>query len=119
MGRTRHPSQNPNPSKNRQRASYRAYETQVNIYGKDYQAKLKRAGCFVMITNIDETEKPAREILKAYKGQYGVEKNFSFLKEPLIANDTFLKKPSRIDVLTFIAVSEPDDMEPDPAGAPE
>lgn len=25
-------------------------------------------------------------------GQYGVEKNFSFLKEPLIANDTFLKK---------------------------
>ena len=41
-------------------------------------------------------------MLKTYKEQYGVEQNFSFLKEPLIANDTFLKKASRIDALTFI-----------------
>ncbi len=66
------------------------------------EAELKKAGCFVMITNLAETEKNSSEILKTYKSQYGVEQNFSFLKEPLIANDTFLKNPSRIDALTFI-----------------
>ena len=64
--------------------------------------KIKMAGCFVMISNIPKDKMPAREVLKTYKEQYGVEQNFSFLKEPLIANDTFLKKPSRIDALTFI-----------------
>ncbi len=67
-----------------------------------YNARLKRAGCFVMISNVPESKMTGKEVLKAYKQQYGVEKNFSFLKEPLIANDTFLKKPSRIDALTFI-----------------
>ena len=67
-----------------------------------HQAKLTRAGCFVMITNIPLEKQPSHEILKAYKNQYGVEQNFSFLKEPLIANDTFLKNPERIDALTFI-----------------
>jgi len=67
-----------------------------------YEQKLKKAGCFVMITNTAKDKMPAREVLRTYKQQYGVEKNFSFLKEPLIANDTFLKKPSRIDALTFI-----------------
>jgi len=65
-------------------------------------SELKKAGCFVMITNLTEAEKSSTEILKTYKSQYGVEQNFSFLKEPLIVNDTFLKKPSRIDALTFI-----------------
>ncbi len=67
-----------------------------------YKQKLKKAGCFVMITNTAKDKMSASEVLKTYKEQYGVEKNFSFLKEPLIANDTFLKKPSRIDALTFI-----------------
>jgi len=67
-----------------------------------YDAKLKRAGCFVMISNISTQKMSAGEVLKTYKEQYGVEQNFSFLKEPLIANDTFLKTPSRIDALTFI-----------------
>ena len=67
-----------------------------------YKAKLKMAGCFVMISNIPKEKMTAREVLKTYKEQYGVEQNFSFLKEPLIANDTFLKKPSRIEALTFI-----------------
>ncbi|MEA2114288.1 MAG: hypothetical protein U9P36_02750 [Thermodesulfobacteriota bacterium] len=38
-------------------------------------------------------------LLQAYKEQYGIEKNFSFLKDPLIVNDIFLKKPERIEVL--------------------
>jgi transposase len=69
----------------------------------DYlNSELKKAGCFVMISNLTEDEKSAHEILKTYKSQYGIEQNFSFLKDPLIVNDTFLKKPSRIDALTFI-----------------
>ena len=67
-----------------------------------HQHQLKQAGCFVMITNTAKEKMSAREVLRTYKQQYGVEKNFSFLKEPLIANDTFLKKPSRIDALVFI-----------------
>lgn len=55
-----------------------------------------------MITNIAKEKLSAREILKTYKQQYGVEKNFSLLKEPLMANDTVLKEPSRIDALAFI-----------------
>lgn len=34
--------------------------------------------------------------------QYGIERNFSFLKDPLIVNDMFLKKPVRIEVLGVI-----------------
>jgi transposase len=67
-----------------------------------YEQKLRMAGCFVMITNVPTQKMTSREILKTYKEQYGVEQNFSFLKEPLIANDTFLKKASRIDALTLI-----------------
>ena len=70
-----------------------------------YQLKLKIAGCFVMITNTEKTKMSAKEVLRTYKEQYGVEQNFSFLKEPLIANDTFLKNPSRIDALTLTQVS--------------
>jgi len=34
----------------------------------------------------------AMDILKIYKEQHGIEKNFGFLKDPLIVNDLFLKK---------------------------
>ena len=57
-----------------------------------------RAGCFVLLTNVPEKGPEAldgREILVAYKQQYGVENNFRFLKDPLIVNDTFLLSTSR------------------------
>ena len=53
------------------------------------------SGCFVLISNLPKTGQNAHEdcaLLTAYKGQYGVEMNFRFLKDPLIVNDTFLKK---------------------------
>ena len=64
----------------------------------------EQAGCFVMITNVDKDRYPASEILKIYKEQHGIEKNFGFLKDPLIVNDLFLKKPERIEALGFILV---------------
>lgn len=44
----------------------------------------------------------APQCLQAYKEQHGVESNFSFLKEPLIVNDVFLKNPGRIDALGMV-----------------
>jgi transposase len=72
-----------------------------------------RAGCFVLISNGAEgpdekistpgyTHPTPVDCLRAYKEQTGVEQSFSFLKEPLIVNDVFLKKPSRIEALVLI-----------------
>ncbi len=71
-------------------------------------AKLKKqAGCFVLLTNVpvrDEGSMDSAALLKTYKGQYGVENDFAFLKDPLTVNDIFLKKPSRIDALGMIMI---------------
>lgn len=68
----------------------------------------ERAGCFALLTNTttdpesQEKSYSARDCLANYKGQYGVERNFSFLKVPLIVNNIFLKKPERINALGMI-----------------
>lgn len=81
----------------------------------------KHAGCFVLLSNARSTETgeaastsqggshgtgqrcwSASQVLQACKEQHGVENNFSFLKEPLIVNDVFLKKPGRIDALGLV-----------------
>jgi len=63
-----------------------------------------QAGCFVLLTNLIEQQEdwPAHELLKLYKSQIGIEKNFSFLKDPAIVNSIFLKKAERIEVLGLI-----------------
>ena len=62
------------------------------------------AGCFVLLTNIENEEKtwPARELLSLYKDQNGIEKNFGFLKDPVIVNSLFLKRAERIEVLGLV-----------------
>jgi transposase len=73
---------------------------------KQAVSKLKEeAGCFVMITNVPaggDNGYDSRAILKAYKDQYGIEQNFGFLKDPMIVNSVFLKKPQRIEVLGLV-----------------
>jgi transposase len=67
--------------------------------------KRAEAGCFVLLSNrpIDGTDaQTPEELLRAYKAQDGIERNFSFLKDPLIVNDLFLKKPERIEALGMI-----------------
>jgi transposase len=62
-------------------------------------------GCFVLLTNVPterEMAHSAREVLRAYKEQHGVEQNFAFLKDPLIVNSLFLKKPERIEALGLV-----------------
>ena len=67
--------------------------------------KRNEAGCFVLLTNVPsrgEMAETGEELLQVYKEQNGVERNFSFLKDPLIVNDLFLKKPERIEVLGIV-----------------
>lgn len=65
----------------------------------------QQAGCFVMLTNVPKEgtdSYDSKEILEAYKDQYGIEQNFGFLKDPVIVNSIFLKKPERIEVLGLV-----------------
>lgn len=67
--------------------------------------KTQEAGCFVLLTNVPtagEMAHSAGEVLRAYKEQHGVEQNFAFLKDPLIVNSLFLKKPERIEALGLV-----------------
>lgn len=72
----------------------------------DEAAKARAAaGCFVLLTNVPDSGEMAHtpaEVLAAYKEQHGIERNFGFLKDPLIVNDLFLKRPDRIEALGFI-----------------
>ncbi len=87
--------------------------------GYEYQLSLKitpdpeqveplrvQAGCFVLISNLDSPKDlehfSACELLRLYKNQDGIERNFSFLKDPVIVNSIFLKKNHRIEVLGLV-----------------
>jgi transposase len=64
------------------------------------------AGCFVLICNLsskqERSEWTGASLLELYKNQSGIEQNFGFLKDPVIVNSIFLKKPSRIEVLGLV-----------------
>lgn len=64
----------------------------------------EEAGCFVLLTNLLDrhADWSAPELLSLYKSQIGIEKNFSFLKDPAIVNSIFLKKAQRIEVLGLV-----------------
>ena len=71
------------------------------------------AGCFVLLTNVPTTGDralDAKGVLRTYKGQYGVESEFAFLKDPLVVNDLFIKTPSRIDALGGLSDQEINDL---------
>ena len=77
----------------------------VNTAGVEKERSL--AGCFVLLTNVPlkgDRGMDAVRVLQTYKGQYGVERDFAFLKDPLVVNDLFLKTPSRIDALGMILI---------------
>jgi transposase len=67
--------------------------------------KTQETGCFVLLTNVPtagEMAHQAGDVLQAYKEQHGIEQNFAFLKDPLIVNSLFLKKPERIEALGLV-----------------
>ena len=63
------------------------------------------AGCFVLRTNVPtagDLAHSARDILTVDKDQHGTEQHYGFLKDPVIVNRLFLKKPERIEALGLI-----------------
>jgi transposase len=71
-------------------------------------AKAEReTGCFVLISNTPaegDRSIPSKELLKIYKDQHHIERNFGFLKDPAIVNSLFLKTPARIEALGLVIV---------------
>ena len=65
----------------------------------------EEAGCFVLLTNVPTAgalAHSARDLLTVYKDQHGTEQNYGFLKDPVLVNSLFLKKPERIEALGLI-----------------
>ncbi|MEJ2327541.1 MAG: hypothetical protein P8Y27_06580 [Chromatiaceae bacterium] len=63
------------------------------------------AGCFVLLSNVfgeGEEHYSAEQILRTYKEQNGIEKNFGFLEDDQIVHALFLKRPERIEALGLI-----------------
>jgi len=97
------------PAKNKPRTP-KGYEYKLSaqlVEDPDAIAPLRlEAGCFVLISNLssttDKAQWSAEQLLRLYKNQNGIEKNFGFLKDPVIVNSIFLKKPHRIEVLGLV-----------------
>ena len=84
------------------------YQLHLKIKADDQVVEPLRvqAGCFVLVTSLysqkDRENFSAYELLRLYKDQDGIERNFSFLKDPVIVNSIFLKKANRIEVLGLV-----------------
>jgi transposase len=86
-----------------------AYRLKISLQPKEQAVARarKEAGCFVLITNEPEESSgglSSQELLRAYQDQHSVERNFGFLKDPVIVNALFLKSPRRIEALGLIFV---------------
>ena len=106
LEKVRHPPGRPPRDRPRPVASIR-YTVQARAEPDPPRVARRReeAGCFVLLSNAPPQGPRARsgpDLLRAYKDQHAIERNFSFLKDPLIVNDVFLKTPERIEALGAI-----------------
>jgi transposase len=100
--RGRPPTNRPAPMNTRYEISWELAEDTAGV-----ARERSLAGCFVLLSNVPaegEGSLDAAGLLRTYKGQYGVESDFAFLKDPLVVNDLFLKTPSRIDALGMVLI---------------
>ena len=98
------------PKSGERRVAKTSYVLEGSLVEREGEVERARqaAGCFVLLTNVPAAGEMAHapcEVLAAYKEQHGIERNFGFLKDPLIVNDIFLKRPDRIEVLGFILLA--------------
>jgi transposase len=80
-------------------------KTTVGIQTERIARLKEEAGCFVLLTNVPtagDLAHSARDLLTVYKDQHGTEQNYGCLKDPVIVNSLFLKKPERIEALGLI-----------------
>jgi len=69
------------------------------------ERRRKMVGGFVLLSNVARDGADgydAEQILRTYKEQYAIERNFRFLKDDQIVNAVFLKRPERIEALGLI-----------------
>ena len=100
-GRGRPRSHQPRPVK----AMRYRLKTAISPQTERIARREEEAGCFVLLTNVPtagDLAHSAREILTVYKEQHGTEQNYGFLKDPVIVNSLFLKKPERIEALGLV-----------------
>jgi transposase len=100
-GRGRPSSHKPRPIK----ATLYRLKTTIRPHTECIGRMEEEAGCFVLLTNVPtagDLAHSAREILTVYKEQHGTEQNYGFLKDPVIVNSLFLKKPARIEALGLV-----------------
>ena len=79
-------------------SEYYILDAKVQPNLEHIEQKRQEAGCFVLLSNVHlegDGAQTGADLLRAYKEQYGIERNFSFLKDPLIVNDMFLNPTSR------------------------
>jgi transposase len=93
----------------RQPCPIKALRYRLNISIHPNTERIRRredeAGCFVLLTNMPtagDLAHSARDILTVYKEQHGTEQNYGFLKDPVIVNCLFLKKPEHIAALGLV-----------------
>jgi len=94
------PGKNPKPPEEEIR--WKIVDLGMNRKEEVIKAKIEKASTFCLITNTKPEEKSSREILMTYKGQSNVERQFSILKQPLMADTIFLEKPERIEALMVL-----------------
>ena len=104
-----HPLYGRGRPKARQPRPIKALRYRLNITIRPDTERIRRredeAGCFVLLTNVPtagDLAHSARDILTVYKEQHGTEQNYGFLKDPVIVNSLFLKKPERLEALGLI-----------------
>ncbi len=96
------------PAKNRPRVPERvefALSLRIEEDPEKLEAPRMEAGCFVLITSVPKTAEEIGSpegLLRLYKEQIGIERNFGFLKDPAIVNAIFLKNLARIEALGLI-----------------
>jgi len=81
-------------------------DIQIDVDTEAVYSMRLEAGCFVLISNLstkqEQNQWTGESLLELYKDQSGIEQNFGFLKDPVIVNSIFLKKPTRIEVLGLV-----------------
>jgi len=83
------------------------YGLQTEVIEKQHEIARRRkmAGCFVLLSNVPsqgEDGYSAEAILRTYKEQHAIERNFGFLKDDQIVNAIFLNRVERIEALGLI-----------------
>ena len=82
--------------------NYKIHIKQIERNEETCKQYMRRASCFVILSNIIDESTSNQDLLKTYKGQTVVENSFRQLKGPNLASVIYLKNPKRIQGLIMI-----------------